>query len=112
MPLPAGSGFTPIGGGNVDAGPVELLSMLQRNVQVRRASGVGVLSLTGSVLYAIWGTAAGTVSLADMSGTFVTAMPLPLVFDQGIPTANPVSGGALTVTPSNLSTVNMLVLYK
>lgn len=111
MPLPSGIGFNAPGSGNVDfAGIAESLSALQHNPQVRRASGIGALNLTGSVVYAVLCTG-GTVSLADMSGTFATAVP-SFTFDQGVPTVNPSSGGALTITPSNLSTVSLLVLYK
>ncbi len=112
MPLPTGIGYNPPGGGNADYGGVaEALSALQRNPQVRRASGVGVLNLTGSIIYGVWANS-GTVTVADQSGTFLTSFSTPLVFDQGIPTANAADGGALTITPSNLSTVNLLVLYK
>lgn len=110
MPLPQGFGFSPPGGGNVDFGPTEALSALQRNPQIRRANGAGTVSVTGSVLYGIWGTSAATVSVADMSGTFINTLPLPIVFDQGIPTVNPVSGGVLTVSGSTAT--NFLVLYK
>lgn len=110
MPLPQGIGFNPPGGGNVDFGHLEGISALQRNPQTRRAFGTGVLNITGSVIYAIWANS-GTVSVADTT-TFISAMTTPIVFDQGIPTVNPTSGGAITVTPSNLSTVFVTVLYK
>lgn len=110
MPLPQGMGFNPAGNGQVDFGLVEGVSALQRNPQIRRAFGTGVLSFTGSVIYAIWANS-GTVSVADTT-TFISAMPTPIVFDQGLPTVNPPSGGSLTVTPSNLSTVFVTVLYK
>lgn len=74
MPLPQGVGYNPIGGSNVDFGPNEALSALQRNPQIRRANGAGTVNLTGSVFYGIWGTAGATVSLADMSGTFASVL--------------------------------------
>lgn len=113
MPLPQGIGFSPIGSGvaQVDYGQIEGISALQRNPQIRRASGVGPLNLTGSVFYGIWGTSGGAVTLSDQSGAFATLIPLPIVFDQGIPTANLPAGGTLSVVASNTST-NLLVLYK
>lgn len=112
MPLPPGvAGFSPIGGGNVDFGPLEALSALQRNPQIRRAFGTGVLSITGSVVYAVWPNS-GTVTLADATASFLQVAAPGVAFDQGIPTVNPPSGASLTVTPSNLSTVFTTVLYK
>lgn len=110
MPLPNGIGFNPPGGGNIDFGPNEALSALLRDPQVRRANGAGTLNITGSVLYGIWATSAATVSVADMSSTFINTLPTPIVFDHGIPTVNPVTGGALTVSGSTAT--NFLVLYK
>lgn len=110
MPLPNGFGFNPPGGGNIDFGPNEALSALQRNPQIRRANGAGTLNITGSVLYGIWATNGATVSVADMSGTFINTLMTPIVFDQGIPTVNPVSGGVLTVSASTAT--NLFVLYK
>lgn len=111
MPLPSGIGFNPIGGGNVDFGELEGISALQRNPQLRVAYGTGVLNLTGSVLYAAWANS-GTVSVADQSNTTFISGLASVVFQMGIPTVNPVSGGKLTVTPSNLSTVFSTVVYK
>lgn len=111
MPLPQGFGFNPPGGGNVDFGTTEGISALQRNPQIRRAFGAGTVSVTGSVLYGIWGTTGASVSCTDMSGNaFINVFPLPIVFDQGIPTVNPITGGALTVSASTAT--NLLVLYK
>lgn len=114
MPLPPGTaGFNPPGNGNVDFGHLEGISALQRNPQIRRAVGTGVQNLTGSVIYAIWANS-GTVTVTESTTptTIFSAQTTPIVFDQGIPTINPVSGGAITVTPSNLSTVFVTVLYK
>lgn len=103
MPLPPGlAGFSPIGGGNVDYGPIEALSALQRNPQMRRTYGTGVLTFTGSVVYAVV-PSAGTVAIADATATFLTVAAPGISLEQGWPTVNLVSGGPLTVTPSNLS---------
>lgn len=114
MPLPPGIGFNPPGNGNVDYGAVEGISALQRNPQIRRAVGTGVLNITGSVLYAVWANT-GTVTIVENTtggATLFSAQPSPIVFDQGIPTIYPPTGGALQITPSNLSTVFVTVLYK
>lgn len=110
MPLPQGFGFNSPGGGNVDFGSVEAISALQRNPQIRRAFGAGTVAVTGSVLYGVWATNGATVSVADVTATFINVLMTPIVFDQGIPTANPTSGGALTVSASTAT--NIFVLYK
>lgn len=112
MPLPSGIGFDALAGGNVDFGLVEGVSALQRNPQLRVAHGVGVQNLTGSVVYAVI-PSGGSVSVSDMSGNAViSGLSTPFTFAMGIPTVNPTSGGQLTVTPSNLSTVFVTVVYK
>ena len=112
MPLPQGIGFNPPGGGNVDFGLVEGISAIRRDPQVQRAFGTGTLNLTGSVVYGIWGTSGKVVSATDMSNNvFIKLLPMPLIFEPGIPTPNPVSGGALTVTGQDTST-NLFILYK
>lgn len=103
MPLPPGvAGFNPIGGGNVDFGPTEALSALQRNPQMRRAFGTGFATFTGSTVYAVV-PSAGTVAIADATATFLTVAAPGIALEQGWPTVNPFSGGPITVTPSNLS---------
>jgi hypothetical protein len=114
MPLPTGIGFIAPGGGNVDFGLAEGISALQRHPQVRRSSGTGMQNLTGSVVYAIVPTSGSVTVTENTAGgaTIVSALAAPLVVPFGIPTLYPPAGGALQITPSNLSTVFVLCLYK
>lgn len=109
MPLPTGLGYNPPGGGNVDFGLVEGISALQRNPQVRRASGFGTQSVTGSVVYAVI-PAANSVTVSDSASFLMVAAP-GIVVPFGVPTNYPPSGGSLTITPANSSTF-YCVLYK
>jgi hypothetical protein len=110
MPFPPGSnGYNPVAGGNIDFGLVEGVSALQRNPQVRRLSGFGVQSFTGSVIYGVI-VGQNTVQVSDSASFLIAGVP-GIVVPFGIPTGYPATGGSLTVTPANSST-GYCVLYK
>lgn len=102
--------YKPIGGGNLDFGPLEALNALQRNPQASRVSGVGIQTFTGSLIYAV-ALDTGSVLVSDSAGSYGVAAP-GLSIPAGIPSTYPPSGGSIQITPSNLSTVHWAVVFK